>query len=103
MIVTQIAHIIAEYAVFLSLADEDSIHPDTAMSRMEMLAADLEDLDKGFLRQLIDAFAVIAPEYPGEAEEVVRDIAYSFYLEEALAADDPIRLAELNALREARD
>jgi hypothetical protein len=33
----------------------------------------------------------------------VRDIPYSFYLEEELAADDPVRLAELEALRDARD
>jgi hypothetical protein len=34
---------------------------------------------------------------------VVRNIAYSFYLEETLAADDPVRLAELEAIRDARD
>jgi hypothetical protein len=34
---------------------------------------------------------------------MVRDIPYSYYLEEELAADDPVRLAELDSIREARD
>ena len=34
---------------------------------------------------------------------MVRDIAHNFYLEEALAADDPVRLAQLEALRDARN
>ncbi|WP_374943054.1 hypothetical protein [Sphingomonas sp.] len=70
---------------------------------MEALGADLEALEKGFLRELVDAFAAIAAEYSGEAQEVVRNIAHSFYLEEALAADDPVGLAELEALRDAGD
>lgn len=102
MIVTQIAHIIANYAVFLELADEDSLHPDTAVSMTEALAYDLEHLDRGFLRELLDAFAEIAPEFEGEGQEVVRNIAYSYYLEDLFAEDDPVRLAELEALRDAR-
>ncbi len=69
----------------------------------ENLAERLEAMDKRFLRDLVDAFQVIAAEYSGEAKEVVQNIAYSCYLEEALAADNPVRLAELEALREARD
>ena len=103
MIVKQVAHIIADYVVFLDLSGDDVLDPDVAVKMMEALAGDLEALDKGFLRELVDAFAVIASEYSGEAQEVVRDIAHSFYLEEALAADDPVRLAELDALRDARD
>ena len=52
---------------------------------------------------MVDAFAVVAEEYGGDAQQVVRNIAHGFYLEEALAADDPMRLAELEALRDARD
>lgn len=103
MIVNQIAHIIADYVVFLELTDEDELNLDTAVNMMEALADQLENLDKGFLRELVDAFSVIAAEYSGEAQQVVRNIAHSFYLEEALAADDPVRLAELEALRDARD
>ncbi|WP_255266762.1 hypothetical protein [Sphingomonas adhaesiva] len=99
----QVADIIAEYVVFLTLTDEDELNLDTAVKMTESLADHLEEMDKGFLRELVDAFPVIAEEYSGEAKEVVRNIAYSFYLEEALAADDPVRLAELAALRDARD
>ena len=63
---------------------------DTAVEASEILGAQLEALDKGFLRKLVDAFAVTAAEYSGDAQEVVRNIAYGFHLEEALAADDPV-------------
>ena len=102
MIAMQIAHIIADYVVFLDLTDESELDPDTAVKMMEALAGQLEHLEKGFLRELVSAFAIISAEYSGEAREVVRNIPYSFYLEEALAADDPVRLSELEALREAR-
>lgn len=102
MVVLQIANIIAVYVVFLELTDEEELNLDTAVKMSEALAGDLEFLDKAFLRELVDAFATIAPEYSGEAQQVVRDIAHNFYLEEALAADDPVRLAELDALRDAR-
>ena len=102
MIATQIARIIAEYMVFLNFTGEDQLDPDLAVKVMEALAGDLEELDRGFLRELINAFATIAPEYSGEAQQLVRDIAYHFFLEEALAADDPVRLAELEAIRDAR-
>ena len=103
MIAMQVARNIAEYVVFLDLTDEEELNLDTAVEASEVLGAQLEALDKGFLRELVDAFAVIAAEYSGDAHEVVRNIAYGFYLEEALAADDPVRLAELEALRDARD
>ncbi|RZM37637.1 MAG: hypothetical protein EOP67_00215 [Sphingomonas sp.] len=97
------ARIIAHFVVFADLTDEDLLDPDTSVEMMEVLGAQLENLDKRFLRKLVDAFAVIAEEYSGEAQQVVRNIAHSFYLQEALAADDPVRLAELEALRDARD
>lgn len=59
-------------------------------------------MDKGFLRELVDAFPIIAAEYSGDAQEVVRNISYGYYLEESLAADDPVKLAKLEALRDAR-
>ncbi len=103
MIAIQIARIVARFVVFADLTDEALLDPDDSVEMMEELGADLEALEKGFLRELVDAFAVVAEEYSGEAQQVVRDIAYSFYLEEVLAADDPVRLAELEALRDARD
>jgi len=103
MIAKQVASLIAEYYVFLQLTDEEELNLDTAVKMTESLADHLEEMDKGFLRELVDAFPVIAEEYSGEAQEVVRNIAHSLYLEEALAADDPVKLAELEAVRDARD
>ena len=103
MIVLQIARIIANFSLFLDLTDDDLLDPDEAVQMMELLGADLQALDKAFLRELVDAFAVIAPEYTGEAQQLVRDIPYSFYLEDELAAGDSVRLAELEALRDARE
>lgn len=103
MIAIPVARIIARFVVFADLTGEDLLDPDVSVEMMEVLGAHLEALEKGFLRELVDAFAVIAAEYSGEAQEVVRNIAHSFYLEEALAADDPVRLAELEALRDSRD
>ncbi|KQS48337.1 MULTISPECIES: hypothetical protein [unclassified Sphingomonas] len=103
MIAIPVARIIARFVVFADLTGEDLLDPDVSVEMMEVLGAQLEALEKGFLRELVDAFAVIAAEYSGEAQEVVRNIAHSFYLEEALAADDPARLAELEALRDSRD
>lgn len=103
MIAMQVASLVAEYVVFLELTDEEELNLDTAVKMMESLADHLQEMDKGFLRELVDAFAEISKGYSGDAQEVVRNIPYGYYLEEALAADDPVRLAELEALREARD
>lgn len=103
MIVQQIARIIANYIIFLDMTDDDILDPDAAVQMMEALGADLDALDKGFLRELVDAFPVIAEEYSGEAQKLVRNIPRHFYLEETLAGDDPVRLAELDALRDAED
>lgn len=98
-IAQQVARIIAPYVVFLELADEESLNPDVAVKMLEALGPELAALDRSFLRELIDAFPAVAEKYGGEASAVVADIPHSFYLEEVLAADDPIRLAELDAVR----
>ncbi len=102
MIATQIARIIADFFLFLEVTDDEILDPDAAVEMMEWMGSRLDGLDKEFLRQLVDAFAVIAPEYGGESQKLVWDIPNSFYLEETLAADDPVRLAELDAIRDAR-
>ncbi len=102
MNVLEIARIIADCLLFLELTDDEKLDPDAALQMMEVLAANLKSMDKTFLRQLVDAFQVIAPEYPGKSQGLVRNMAYDFYLEEAIAADDPAQLAELQALRDAR-
>lgn len=103
LIARQVAGIIANYVCFLETADEDSVNPDDAAKMLEYLAAEMECLDKAFLRHLVDAFAMIAEDYDEDARELVRNIPHGFYLEEALAADDPVRLAELEAIRDAED
>lgn len=103
MIATQVARIVAQFMIFLNLTDEDLLDIDASVDAMQDLADGLESLDRPFLRELVDAFPVIAVEFDGEAQELVRNIAHSFYIEETLAADDPVRLAELEALRDARD
>lgn len=90
MIVTQIARIIADFIIFLDMTDDDILNPDTAVHMMETLAVDLEGLDKEFLRQLIDAFPVIAGEYSDEAQRLVLSIPSDFGLEEAFAEGDPV-------------
>lgn len=103
MIATQIARIIADVILFLDTTDDEILDPDAAVEMMEWISHRLEGLEKDFLRQLVDAFAVIAQEYSGDSQSLVRDIPFDFYLQEKLAADDPVRLAELEVLRDARD
>ena len=102
MIAVQVAKLIANFSLFLELTDDENLDPDTAVQAIEVLGADLEGLDKSFLRELVDAFAVIAPEY-GDSEQLVRDIPFDHFLEEKLAEDDPVELARLEAAREARE
>ena len=102
MIVTQIAQIIAGFVFFLEANDDETLDPDAAVEMMEELGAGLQALDKGFLRELVEAFAAIAPGYR-EWQQLISDIPYHFYLEEVLAANDPARLAELAELRDARE
>lgn len=65
MIAMQVAEIIAEYAVSLELTDEEELNLDTAVKMMEALAGHLQEMDKGFLRELVDAFPIIAEKYSG--------------------------------------
>lgn len=102
MIALQVARIIADVFLFLNLTDDDTLDPDEAVEMLENLGARLDEMEKEFLRELVDAFPVIAEEYRGESQQLVRDIPHSFYLEETLAENDPDRLAELEAIRDAR-
>lgn len=80
MIAIQIARIIAHFSLFLDLTEDDILDPDEAIQMMELLGADLKALDKTFLRELVDAFAIIAPEFSEATQQMVRDIPYSYYL-----------------------
>ena len=101
MIALQIARMITHFVLFFETSSENIVDPDASVKMMEGLIYDLEQLDKEFLRELVDAFSAIAPEYGPEWEESVRTIPHGFYLEEFLAEDDPVRLAELEAIRDA--
>ncbi|WP_022685277.1 hypothetical protein [Sphingomonas phyllosphaerae] len=103
MIALQVAGLIADFYLFLELTGDDDLDPDTAVKMTESLAYHLGEMDHAFLRELVDAFAVVAENYTGdEVRETVRNIASDLYLEETLAGDDPVKLAELEALRDAR-
>ncbi len=94
--------IIADFVIFFDLVDDEVLDPDICVEQMEQLGYHLQRLEPDVLRELIDAFPVVAAEYEGKAAEVVRDIPYSFYLEEHLAGDDPEELTRLEAIRDAR-
>lgn len=101
--ILQIARILADISLLLEVTGEEKLNLDDAVKMSEFFGAQLEELDKGFLRELVDAFAAIAPEYGDKLGEMVRDIPYYFSLDEAIASDDPVRLAELEAQRDARE
>lgn len=101
MIAVQVARIIASFIVFCSVTDEKLLDPDESVEIMEYLGHNLLLLEKPFLRELIDAFPIVALEYTGEARDIVLKIPFDFYLEEELVADDSVRLAELEAIRDA--
>lgn len=103
MIALQVASILAKVIVFFEMSDEKTVDPDEAVEMMEVIGYDIDQFEKGFLRELVDAFPLVALEYEGEAQKLVRNIPWHFYLEETLAEDDPVRLAELEALRDAAD
>ena len=103
MIARQIASIIGSVVVFLETSGGDIVDPDAAVQLMEVIGSDLEELDKRFLRELVAAFELVASDYSGETAELVRRIPHYFYPEEVLAVNDPMRLAELEALRDAMD
>lgn len=102
-VAVQAARLIADFVVFLDHVDEDLVDLDANVTVTEGVGAEIDALDRGFLRQLVDAFPIIADDYKGEERTSVLTLADNFYLEETLAEGDPVRLAELEALRDARD
>ncbi|WP_445190893.1 hypothetical protein ACT009_09720 [Sphingomonas sp. Tas61C01] len=94
---------ITNFVMFLEGADEEILDPDAAVEMLETLGYDLDQLDRAFLRELIDAFAVVALEHDEETAKSVRSIPSGFYLEELLAEDDPVAMAKLDAIRAAAD
>ncbi len=97
----QTARIIAYCFLFLDLDEDEKIDADDAITMIEWMAKLMEDYDKESLRELIDAFAAIAPEFTGESQELVRNIARGCYLEESLVSDDPVAWAAAMEKRDA--
>ena len=90
MITNQIARMIAHYVLVMNIGDDEVIDQDAAVEAMEMLASDLAALDKEFLRELIESFAVIASEYKGASGDLVRNIPEHLGLEDELVDDDAV-------------
>ena len=74
--------------LFIEGSDEDAIENDTAVHIIEQISADLESLDKSFLRKLITAFENISPEYDDGDDKFVRDIPVDLSLDPSPLDDD---------------
>lgn len=88
LIASQIARLIANLLLFIEGLDEDAIENDTAVHIIEQISADLESLDKSFLRKLIIAFENISPEYDDGDDKFVRDIPVDLSLDPSPLDDD---------------
>ena len=97
----QTARIIAYCFLFLDLDEEEKIDADDAIEMTEWMVKLMQDYDKESLRELIDAFAVITPEFTGESHELVRTLVRGCYLEESLVSDDPVAFAAMLDKRDA--
>lgn len=94
-----IARIFVDMMMFLESTDEDILDPDAAIQMMEWLGHSFSKLDKPFLYELVEALGIIASDYDTESQKMVRHLRYDFEAE--LAADDPVKLAEIEARRDA--
>ncbi|WP_156143848.1 hypothetical protein [Sphingomonas taxi] len=88
LIALQVARLVANLLLFIEGSDEDAIENDTAVHIIEQIFADLESLDKLFLRKLITAFENISPEYDDGDDKFVRDIPVDLSLDPSSLDDD---------------
>ncbi|MGJ3628138.1 hypothetical protein AB5I41_16395 [Sphingomonas sp. MMS24-JH45] len=72
------------------------------MKMMEALGSHLEELDKGFLGELVDAFPAIAEGYSGEAPGGGAQYRQWFLLKRRLQLRSR-QTGQVEALRDARD
>ncbi|MGU3314921.1 hypothetical protein ACLBWH_05185 [Sphingomonas sp. M6A6_1c] len=84
LIASQIARLIANLLLFIEGLDEDAIENDITVHLIEQISADLESLDKSFLRKLVTAFENISSEYDEGDDKFVRDIPVDLSLEPSL-------------------
>ena len=92
MIALQVARLIANFVLSLALADEETVDAEVIMKAFETLEEDCKALDKGSLRELVDAFSTISSEYPEQYQQFVCNFPHDFCLKEATASDDSVRL-----------
>ena len=92
MIALQVARLIANFVLSLEFADEETVDPQVIMKVFETLEEDCKALDKGSLRELVDAFATISSEYQEQYQQLVRNLPHDFFLEKAATPDDTVRL-----------
>jgi hypothetical protein len=81
LIASQVARLVANLLLFIDGSDEDAIENDTAVHLIEQISADLESLDRSFLRKVITAFETISPEYGEGDDKFVRDIPVDIFLD----------------------
>jgi hypothetical protein len=88
VIALQVARLVANLFLFIEGSDEDAIENDTAVHVIEQISADLESLDRSFLRKVIAAFENISPEYDDGDDKFVRDIPVDLSLDPSSLDDD---------------
>jgi len=79
MTIIPIARLIANMLLAIDMTDEETMHPDDACHILEQAAYDFSQIETLFLDQLTEAFAEIAPEYPEDQKEFIRNIPANFY------------------------
>jgi hypothetical protein len=88
LIASQVARLVANLLLFIEGSDEDAIENDTAVHLIEQISADLESLDRSFLRKVIAAFETISSEYDEGDDKFLRDIPVDLSLDPSPLDDD---------------
>ena len=81
MIPHQIARLIANVILNIDPLGDHPDLEDRLVEIFEHISHDLHKIDPSFLSELSKAFRDIAPEYPEQFQQAVRDIPDDFYLD----------------------
>lgn len=81
------ARVLVISTLYLELAGEDSIDPDTAVQALEDIAVALQQLGAEEIIQLDKALNKVAEEYPEEAKEIIYNIMRDNGLQDELDND----------------
>ncbi len=101
---TVFADLLVTIMQVLEFAGEDKIDGDFAVDSMEHILFQISKMDKESLQELVDALQVVAPSWGAgkTGETYVRQFAEGYGILDMLWEDEPEKLAELEAQREAR-